>query len=113
MLTTIAVIFSAASASLAVLFAYLTYSAARRVAQLAESLPSAQCSCTSRLESLSTSLVETQDALAVLANRVKMQRVRNAANHALPDEPQNVGGLKDQLRRRAGLVAGQPAKHAS
>lgn len=35
----------------------------------------------SRITSLETALSETQDALETLANRVKMQRVRNAANH--------------------------------
>lgn len=35
----------------------------------------------SRLVSLETSLAEQADALQAVANRVKMQKVRNAANH--------------------------------
>lgn len=38
----------------------------------------------SRMKSLETSLIETRDALEAVANRVKMMRVRNAANH-VPD----------------------------
>lgn len=35
----------------------------------------------SRLQSLETSLADTQDALAEVANRVKMMKVRGAASH--------------------------------
>ena len=35
----------------------------------------------SRLSSLETSLADTQGALAEVVNRVKMMKVRNAANH--------------------------------
>jgi len=35
----------------------------------------------SRLNSLETSLADTQDALAEVANRVKMMKVRNASSH--------------------------------
>lgn len=76
----------------------------------AQSSQAAKCSCESQIESLKSCQQETQDALETLANRVKMQRVRNAANHALG------GGEtitdKEALRRRAGLVAGKPAPHA-
>lgn len=52
--------------------------------------------------------LETDETLKVLANRVKMMRVRTAANHAVDSTS---GDDKDSLRRRAGLVAGQPARH--
>jgi len=40
-------------------------------------------SCESRTESLVHSLNDIQNTMEVLANRVKMQRVRNSALHAL------------------------------
>lgn len=40
----------------------------------------------SRLKSVETSLTELQEGLEAVANRVKMMRVRNAANH-VPDKP--------------------------
>lgn len=70
-------------------------------------------SVVSKISSLETKLEETSETLSVLANRVKMQRVRTAANHVSDpinaDEPTNI---KDALRKRAGLTAGKPAKHA-
>ena len=62
----------------------------------------------SRLQSVEQSLASTEDALLTLANRMKMQKVRAAANHIPDPEPMND---KDALRRRAGIVAGQPAPH--
>jgi hypothetical protein len=54
-----------------------------------------------------------EETLKVLANRVKMQRVRTAALHV--GDPPTIGNdpasVKAELRRRAGLVAGQPAPH--
>jgi hypothetical protein len=41
----------------------------------------------SRMRLLETSLRETQDALEVVANRVKMMKVRGAANHVREDRP--------------------------
>lgn len=48
-----------------------------------------QLSSASRMESLQTSLDETNAALEALANRVKMHRVRTALNHVKdpPAEP--------------------------
>lgn len=40
----------------------------------------------SRLRSIEQSLTDTQDAVTEVANRVKMMKVRNAANHSDPDK---------------------------
>lgn len=64
-----------------------------------------------RLQSLEQSLTETSESLQVVANRVKMQRVRNAANHVSDPPTVDSLNLKAQLRRQAGLVAGKPAQH--
>lgn len=64
-----------------------------------------------RMESLEQMLLETSEALKLVTNKVKMQRVRTAANH-VPDEiPASSDSLKDRLRKKAGLTAGQPARH--
>jgi uncharacterized coiled-coil protein SlyX len=86
---------------------------AKNVADRLVSLQIAPASFDSRISSLADSLAETQDALTTLANRVKMMRVRNAANHTgesntIPSDPAE---LKGYLRRKAGLIAGQPAPH--
>jgi hypothetical protein len=49
------------------------------------------------VQSLQTSLEETQSALEHLANRVKMQRVRNATDHATGNGKAKLGadGLPD------------------
>lgn len=65
----------------------------------------------SKLRSIESLVNETSDALAALANRFKMQKVRNAVTHVNDREPEIELPLKEQLRRRAGLVAGQPAPH--
>jgi len=88
---------------------------AARVAQArAESAARVPTSLQSAVQSLTESQSETADALQTLANRVKMMRVRNAANHVgeKSDPTSADDTLKDRLRRKAGLVAGQPAKHA-
>lgn len=88
---------------------------AARIAGQATEFPRAELrSFELRLQSMSECLTQTDEALKVLANRVKMQRVRNAANHIndASDLPTvDAGTIKDQLRRRAGLIAGQPAPH--
>jgi uncharacterized protein YlxW (UPF0749 family) len=86
---------------------------ARNAAQQLASSRIAPASLESRISSLGDSLAETQDALTTLANRVKMMKVRNAANHVgesntIPNDP---ALLKDYLRKKAGLIAGQPAQH--
>lgn len=89
-------------------------SAVRIAARLTEYPRAELQSIESRLQSIVQCQTETEEALKVLANRVKMQRVRNAANHVSDSlDPTSVdpSSVKDQLRRRAGLVAGQPAPH--
>lgn len=54
---------------------------ARIATQLRELRDRKEACGPSRIKSLETSLQETQDALAELANRVKMMKVRGAANH--------------------------------
>ena len=68
-------------------------------------------SIASKLRSIEQCQAENDDAMAQLANRVKMQRVRNAANHIRDQEPIDPTNIKAHLRRKAGLVAGQPANH--
>lgn len=58
----------------------------------------------SRLKSLETSLTETQEGLEAVANRVKMMRVRNAANHvtektAEPDPYTNPDEWRKRMNR--------------
>lgn len=66
-----------------------------------------------RLTAVEVQAEEISAALTVLANKVKMMRVRSAAAHTDPQEPNaSDPGRKDWLRRKAGLVAGQPAKHS-
>ena len=47
---------------------------------------------------LSTRLSECEESLTVLANRVKMQRVRTAANHADESNRKNADGLPDPYK---------------
>ena len=84
--------------------------AVRRVGQVMASRPTNLASIESRLRSVESNLIEQAETLSQLANRVKMQRVRTAINHIADPEPEP-GTVKDQLRRKAGLVAGQPARH--
>ena len=107
-------------ASLAILcvWSVLRAHSAARIAAQATEFPRAELrSFELRLQSMSECLTQTDEALKVLANRVKMQRVRNAANHisdpsmSLDLPTVDAGTIKDQLRRRAGLIAGQPAPH--
>lgn len=64
----------------------------------------------SKLRSIEHCQAEQGETLTQLANRVKMQRVRTAINHIADPEPEP-GTIKDQLRRKAGLIAGKPAPH--
>jgi hypothetical protein len=66
----------------------------------------------SRLQSLETSLADTQDALSEVANRVKMMRVRSSANHvreakepnALPDPYKDPDGWRNAMNSRLSRV---------
>jgi hypothetical protein len=58
----------------------------------------------SRLKSVETSLTELQDGLEAVANRVKMMRVRNAANHVAdksgaPDPYTNPDEWRKEMNR--------------
>jgi uncharacterized protein YlxW (UPF0749 family) len=65
----------------AALFAARTATAARELRDRAMRYP------TSRIESLQESLHSTQEELHNLANRVKMMKVRRAADHIRDDAP--------------------------
>ena len=85
---------------------------AQNVARTMASQPASHRSLASKVASIEQCQEETSEALKVLANRVKMQRVRTAANHVSdPISADDGVTVKDQLRRKAGLVAGQPARH--
>ncbi len=86
--------------------AFVALAAARTMA----SQPASHRSLASKIASIEQCQEETSEALKVLANRVKMQRVRTAANH-VSDPISADESIKDSLRRRAGLIAGQPARH--
>ena len=82
-----------------------------RIARHTTALPHQKLhSIESRLLSIESIQTDQGTAIEQVANRVKMQRVRNAANH-VSDPPIADGSLKDQLRKRAGLTAGKPPRH--
>lgn len=84
---------------------------AARIAARTTALPRAElASLASKLRSIEHCQLESGEALTQLANRVKMQRVRNAINHT-SDPPSADLSIKDELRKRAGLTAGKPARH--
>lgn len=71
----------------------------------------------SRLRSVEQSLTDTQDALTEVANRVKMMKVRSAANHSdpdkrgLPDPYKDPDGWRKAMNARlhgAKIGAGKP-----
>jgi len=88
----------------------LSFFAARFAVRRTEFPQAKLASFESRLRSIEASQAEQAETLTTLANRVKMQRVRTAINH-VNDHASEPATIKDQLRRRAGLVAGKPAPH--
>lgn len=76
--------FFAFSATISVLCLIATTYAARSAVRALESLRAHPRYSESRIKSLETSVADLQSALTDVANRVKMMRVRNAANH-VPD----------------------------
>jgi hypothetical protein len=88
----------------------LSFFAARFAVRRTESPLAKQASFESRLRSIEAFQLEQAETLSQLANRVKMQRVRTAINH-VSDPEIEPASIKDQLRRKAGLVAGKPAPH--
>lgn len=89
----------------------LSFFAARFAVRRTGSPLAKLASIESKLHSIELSQNEQAETLTQLANRVKMQRVRTAINHLEPQQIE-VGTVKDQLRRRAGLTAGKPANHS-
>lgn len=86
--------------------------AVRIAAKRTESPHAALRSFASKIASIEEFQAEQAETLKQLANRVKMQRVRTAINHVSDPQSADDGlSIKDQLRRRAGLTAGQPAPH--
>lgn len=82
---------------------------AQRAAAERASLQKRLRSCELLIESTRTSLEETQQTLTETANRVKMQRVRNAANHATgssgdPDPYRDPDGWRAMMTRRIALA---------
>lgn len=64
----------------------------------------------SRLESLATAQAELAETMEALANRVKMQRVRNAANHvpdlaqsSVPDPHRDPDGWRKAMNAKLAL----------
>lgn len=65
----------------------------------------------SRIESLATAQAELADTMEALANRVKMQRVRNAANHvpdqapsSIPDPHRDPDGWRKAMNAKLALA---------
>jgi cell division protein FtsX len=114
MWTTLASFFAVCIAIVSVLYSVRCLHAVRAAAAAWESSPARKCSCVSQIESLRNSLNEQADALQTIANRVKMQRVRTAALHVGDQSTtsSDPAEIKAALRRRAGLIAGQPAPHS-
>lgn len=85
-------------------------------AALRESRAVLPSSLASRVNSLETSLAEQADTLTTLANRVKMQRVRTAANHvqraeeSAPDPFKNPDEWRKMTNRQLALshLRGKP-----
>jgi hypothetical protein len=73
--------------------------------------PPDTASIESRLRLIESSQTDIAAELQALANRVKMMRVRNATNHTSDRDEMNGATLKDRLRMKAGLMAGQVARH--
>jgi hypothetical protein len=89
----------------------VSFFAVRNAARLTEFPQAKLASFESKLRSIEASQLEQAETLSQLANRVKMQRVRTAINH-VNDRETDAATIKDQLRRKAGLVAGKPAQHS-
>jgi TolA-binding protein len=82
---------------------------AQRATADAESLRKRLRSCESRIESISNSVEEQTATLTELANRVKMQRVRNVVNHAAgssgePDPYKNPDEWRAMMTRKIALA---------
>lgn len=98
-------IFSALSVSLCILCALVAIYAARTATRAPESLEQRLHSVELQQRSSTTSLTELSTELEALAQRVKMQRVRNATNHAsrgngAPDPYSDPDAWRQAMNRR-------------
>lgn len=100
------VIFNVLSVSAFFLSILAVIFAARAAIRERELLDELQRLPVSRLKSLETSLADTQGALEEVANRVKMMKVRNAANHSserantFPDPYKDPEGWRKAMNSR-------------
>lgn len=79
--------FNVLSAAAFILCLVELYCVARIATAVRELQRLRQLCSASRIESLETSLNETQEVLSELANKVKMQRVRTAVHHTKDSQP--------------------------
>ena len=86
---------------------------AARIAARTTAFPrAALASIESKLRSIEVSHLEMIETVTKLAHKYKMQKVRNALDHVSdPPTADDYASNKDELRKRAGLTAGKPARH--
>lgn len=97
--------FSALSVTVCIFSALATFWRAMTAARASESQARRLRSCESRVDSLKDSLESTQHALEIVANRLKMTRVRNAAEHVKgssdePDPYKNPDEWRSMMNKR-------------
>jgi hypothetical protein len=93
-------IFFALSVATCILCGLAAIAAAIFARRLAESQGPRECSCESRVRSLTASVEDQATAMLDLANRMKMIKVRSASNHAMkPDGPPDPFKDPDGWRR--------------
>jgi hypothetical protein len=97
--------FSALSVALCIYCAIRAISAAQRAARVSVSVQAKLASCELRIESLLTSRDGMVVALDALAQRVKMQRVRAATDHAIGSKSDMPDPYKDPDGWRAAMNA--------
>jgi len=108
---------SALFAVLGLAFALFALISSRKCAaslQQAQELVSSVRSSRSKIEAHDGELDRVTDALAQLRGLFYAERRKyraGASTDETPPEPQSVESLKDNLRRKVGLVAGRPAPH--
>ena len=109
-------------AALAAVCALLAMVSSRKCARLSTEMTEAVASIRSlrsRIEVHDLEIERTADALRSLRGRFYAERSKSAStssssddrSEATDDSTLDVGALKAQLRRKAGLVAGRPAPH--
>jgi hypothetical protein len=112
-----ATVLSGLFAALGLGFALLALISSRKCAatlQQAQELVSSVRSSRSKIEAHDAELDRVTDALNTLRGKFYAERRKyqaGADTETSPSEPAPVGSLKDELRRKVGLVAGRPAPH--